>query len=201
MDPVDYDVLNAVCLKKMSTTAAVARASGHEDHEVEAAVQRLVESELLVDVNGSYLPTDEAVPALEADAATRYATARGDTAVTEAADQFDPLNQGFLEALTAWQTMRVGDRQVPNDHSDPEYDDKVVAKVDRLVERLRPVLAAFEAHDPRFGTYGQRFDAALDEVSRGRPEFVSQPTVDSVHNVWFEFHEDLLRTLGRQRQE
>jgi len=25
--------------------------------------------------------------------------------------------------------------------------------------------------------------------------------MDSVHNIWFEFHEDLLRTLGRERVE
>ena len=41
----------------------------------------------------------------------------------------------------------------------------------------------------------------MEGIDAGRHELVSSPMVDSVHNVWFEFHEDLLRTLGRARKE
>jgi hypothetical protein len=41
----------------------------------------------------------------------------------------------------------------------------------------------------------------MRKVDEGDTAYVSTPTVDSVHNVWFEFHEDLLRTMGRARKE
>ena len=63
------------------------------------------------------------------------------------------------------------------------------------------LLGALAAHDPRFGIYGRRFTEAVDAVDAGRPEFVAAPTEDSVHTVWHEFHEDLLRTLGKERVE
>ena len=70
------------------------------------------------------------------------------------------------------------------------------------MQRLSPLIDALAGHDPRFAVYLERFDAAMAARSTpGAIEFVSSPTADSVHNVWFEFHEDLLRTLGRARKE
>jgi hypothetical protein len=68
------------------------------------------------------------------------------------------------------------------------------------VQRLGRLLAVLSRFDPRFTSYRQRFAAALAGVDDGRHELVSSPTQDSVHTIWFEFHEDLLRTLGRERK-
>jgi hypothetical protein len=38
-------------------------------------------------------------------------------------------------------------------------------------------------------------------VDTGEHDLVASPMADSIHNIWFEFHEDLLRTLGRTRAE
>ncbi|NQV20995.1 MAG: hypothetical protein HQ511_06225, partial [Rhodospirillales bacterium] len=43
--------------------------------------------------------------------------------------------------------------------------------------------------------------AALEKAEDGETEFVSGAKVDSYHTVWFELHEDLLRILGREREE
>ena len=53
----------------------------------------------------------------------------------------------------------------------------------------------------RYERYADRFRTAMDRVDTGATEYVTSPTVDSLHNIWFEFHEDLLRTLGRERSE
>jgi hypothetical protein len=103
--------------------------------------------------------------------------------------------------MSAWQQVDVGGRKVTNDHSDSAYDDKVIGRLEKLVARLDPLLDALAAHDPRFVAYPRRFTTALAGIDDGRHELVSSPTVDSVHNIWFEFHEDLLRTLGRDRAE
>ena len=36
-------------------------------------------------------------------------------------------------------------------------------------------------------------------VWNGLREYVCKPTIDFVHNIWFEFHEDFLAVLGRPR--
>jgi hypothetical protein len=51
----------------------------------------------------------------------------------------------------------------------------------------------------RFGPYARRLASALDALAGGDARFVASPQVDSLHQVWFELHEDLLVTLGRTR--
>jgi hypothetical protein len=196
-----YDALNAIVLKKMATSEAVERATGRDEAKIAAVVADLVASGLVVDVGGSFLPTDPAADALGASAATTYASLREDAEVLQAADKFEPINSAFLKVMSDWQLVPLGDKTVANDHSDTEYDSKIIDRIDKLVSRLAPVLTAFAGHDTRFDCYRQRFDEALAKVDQGRTDFVSAPTVDSVHNVWFEFHEDLLRSLGRTRVE
>ncbi|MCW2867346.1 MAG: hypothetical protein JWR20_1534 [Marmoricola sp.] len=196
-----YDVLNAVVLKKMATLEAVERATGRAGREIAHVVSDLAAAGLVVDIGDSFLPTDVATDALVAEAATLYAPMREDPAVLASADKFEPINSAFLKVMSDWQLVPLGDRTVANDHSDAEYDSKVVDRIDKLVGRLSPVLATFATHDARFARYQERFDEALAKVDQDRTEFVSAPTVDSVHNVWFEFHEDLLRSLGRARVE
>ena len=53
---------------------------------------------------------------------------------------------------------------------------------------------------PRYRHYADRFRKSLDRVDSGQVEYVTSPTVDSLHNIWFEFHEDILALLGRPRE-
>ena len=46
-----------------------------------------------------------------------------------------------------------------------------------------------------------RLDEAYDKVLAGEHDWVSGARIDSYHTVWFELHEDLLRMLGREREE
>ena len=197
----DYDVLNVVALKKMATTEAIAADCGLEPAAVEPVLATLVDQGLVIAAAGSAFPTDDAVPALVAAAAHRYADLRADGAIAALVTRFETVNTQLLETMSAWQQVAVGGRKVANDHTDPDYDGKVITRIDRLVQRLQPLLDALAAHDPRFAVYGRRFAAALDGIDRGDHELVSSPVRDSVHTVWFEFHEDLLRTLGRDRTE
>lgn len=52
---------------------------------------------------------------------------------------------------------------------------------------------------PRYAGYLRRLTAAADALAAGDVRFVASPRVDSLHQVWFELHQDLLVTLGRQR--
>jgi hypothetical protein len=201
LDKTDYDVLNVVALKKMVTADVIAGDTGMAEPDVEAALERLGGQGLVMDAAGAVFPTDEAEPALAAAAAHHYAPVREDPELAPLVDRFETVNARFLTTMSSWQQVDVGGRKVTNDHSDAEYDDKVIARLDKLVQRLGPLLDALAGHDRRFGAYPRRFSVAMEGIDAGRHELVSSPTLDSVHNVWFEFHEDLLRTLGRERVE
>jgi hypothetical protein len=201
LDKIGYDVLNVVALKKMASTPVIALACDRTDEDVDAVLAGLAEQGLVVVAGGAALPTDGAEPALVTAAQAHYADVRSDPGVTGLVERFEAVNAQFLVTMSSWQQLDIGGRKVPNDHTDPAYDEKVITRLGKLVARLDPLLSALAGHDPRFGRYPARFAAALDGIDAGRHELVSSPMQDSVHNIWFEFHEDLLRTLGRERTE
>ena len=70
-----------------------------------------------------------------------------------------------------------------------------------LHDRAAKVLHRFTAVEPRLETYVSRLDAAYDKALAGETDYVSGVRVDSYHVAWHELHEDLLRMLGRTREE
>jgi hypothetical protein len=197
----DYDVLNVLALKKMADAAAIAAVTGTTADDVERRLATLAGDGLAVVAGGAALPTDDAEPALAATAAEVYGPVRADEGVTGLVERFETTNTQFLGAMSSWQQVEVGGRKVTNDHTDAAYDGRVITRIERLVGRLEPLIDALAGHDERFTGYSRRFTAALEGIDGGDHDLVSAPTRDSVHNVWFEFHEDLLRTLGRERVE
>lgn len=197
----DYDVLNTVALKKMATAPAVAEACGIGPGDAQAALDRLAGQGLVAVAGGAALPADDAEPALAESAARFYAGVREDPAVASLADRFEVVNRNFLKAMSSWQLVDAGGRTIANTHADSAYDGKVITRLARLVDQLTPLLSALAGHDGRFARYERRFAAAVTAVDTGQHELVASPTADSIHNIWFEFHEDLLRTLGRTRAE
>jgi hypothetical protein len=196
-----YAVLNAVALKKMATVAQAADAADLAEEIVHAELAELAARGLVAVVGDAALPTDDAVPALSASAAERYASLREESEVQEMAERFEVVNTQFLQTISAWQQIDVGGRKVVNDHSDADYDGRILDRLDKQVQRLSRLIGVLEARDGRFAAYVRRFTQASDAVAAGDVDLVSSPTRDSIHNVWFEFHEDLLRTLGRARKE
>lgn len=92
-------------------------------------------------------------------------------------EAFLPLNREFLAALA---------------------DEASPARLDDLVARLGPVLRALADRLDRFGAYERRFEVA-QETAADDPTWIASPRVDSIHTIWFELHEHLLATLGRNR--
>lgn len=199
MDDERFAVLNAVALKKMATAAAITNATGTPIATVRSILGALADDGQVAVVGEQALPTDDAEPALRSEADDRYGALRA--AAGDLHERFEQLNGRFLTAMSSWQQLDVGGRKVANAHDDPAYDERVIATLARLVDRLTPLLDVLASHDARFARYGARLRRAIDRVQEGELEAVSSPLVDSVHNVWFEFHEDLLRTLGEERRE
>ena len=106
----------------------------------------------------------------------------------------------MLALMTRWQTVTVGGEAVPNDHTDADYDARIMDELGKLDEEAGPVLDVLAGLVPRLAVHRRRLTEALDRASAGEIDFVSGVRVASYHTVWFELHEDLLRLLGRTRE-
>jgi hypothetical protein len=197
----EFEVLNVIVLKKMCRAETVAEVLGIPQAVVEDTVATLERGELIGRADDLLLPIDAAEPALAGFTAQAYRDLRSDPASDGLYERFERINAQLLQTMAEWQQIDVGGHKVANDHSDRDYDEKVITTAARLVERLKPIAGALGERDSRFLRYGERFDAALDRVDRGERDYLSSPMLESVHNIWFEFHEDLLRALGKARTE
>jgi hypothetical protein len=197
----EFEVLNVIVLKGMCRVLAVAEVLALPESAVEETVAALERGDLIGRAGELLPPTDAAEPALVAFAAAAYGDLRTDAESDGLYERFEKINAQLLQTMAAWQQIDVGGHKVANDHSDRDYDEKIITGAAKLVERLKRIAGALGDHDPRFLRYGERFDAALDRVDRGEREYLSSPGLESVHDIWFEFHEDLLRSLGKARTE
>jgi hypothetical protein len=93
----------------------------------------------------------------------------------------------------------VNGQAVLNDHADQAHDDRVLAELRQLHDAALPLASALGRLFDRYAHYGPRLAAALARIEAGELDWFTKPLVDSYHTVWFEMHEDLLLTLGRQR--
>lgn len=122
-------------------------------------------------------------------------------AVDDAYRRFLRSNAELLELCADAQLRTVAGVRVRNDHTDADHDATVVARLGAVDDAVHPVLADLAAVLARFGGYARRLAHARGRVEAGEWEWLTRPTVDSYHSAWFELHEDLLRTLGRNRSD
>ncbi|MGO1182758.1 MAG: transcriptional regulator [Micrococcaceae bacterium] len=124
-----------------------------------------------------------------------------DTVVRTVYHQFLPLNARLLREVTDWQIRPSEvDPYAPNDHTDLTWDGRILDHLASLGSELRPLVERLATVLARFDGYGPRYDAALLRARNGEVEWIDKTSVDSCHRVWFQLHEDLIATLGIDRQ-
>jgi hypothetical protein len=198
---MDVLALHGLIVKKAGTAAQVATVLGQDEASVRQALEAAVEAGEVIGAKGTYMPTPVGRAKLDAAYPAAYAEVRTDDAFLAAADRFEVVNKKLLDLLTRWQTIAHAGTTVPNDHSDPAYDTKIIDELGELHDRCEPVLRNLGAKLQRYRAYEDRLAAAYDKALAGEVDFVSGVRVDSYHLVWHELHEDLLRVLGRTRQQ
>jgi hypothetical protein len=119
-------------------------------------------------------------------------------ALSAAYEEFDDHNNALKTIVTDWQLV---DGTQPNDHTDAEYDARVLDRLYELHENFAPLVDKIATIAPRLRPYADRFTHAIERVQGGDTSFVARPITDSYHTVWFEFHEELIGLLGLSRAE
>ena len=114
--------------------------------------------------------------------------------VTSVHEEFVPLNTDVVTACSQLQLNRLSRENQPNDGLDQKAHQTftdAVASFRALETRLAGAL-------PRFDGYAHRLDQAVANAA-SEPAWLIATDRDSFHRIWFEFHEDLIATLGIQR--
>jgi hypothetical protein len=117
--------------------------------------------------------------------------------VQRAFERFLVLNAELLRLCSDWQVKAGG---APNDHRDAAYDWSVIERLSALDERAGAVARHAGTAVVRLVPYRARLRTARTRVEDGDHEWFTSPRIDSYHTVWMQWHEDLLLTLGRERE-
>jgi hypothetical protein len=173
------------------------RLRGFEDADDERAYEDLVTDGLVVVERGRARLTPAG---RDRHAAWAVAEEGSDAAVAAetAYVDFQPANQRLLKACHDWQVARGG---IPNDHSDPAYDARVIDRLRGVHSSAKRILEGLVPAMERFADYCPRFEQALTQLDAGGRQWFASPACDSYHTVWMQFHEDLLLATGRSRAD
>lgn len=194
--------VHTLTLRQLGTAEQLADINGLAVADVEAALGKAVSEGAVLAARGSFMITPAGRAFLDGVYPSVFAALRADDAVTEAMDAFETgVNKQILSLTTDWQTVEVDGDRVPNDHGDAGYDAKIVGKLGRVHEKTAKVLRPLSAADPLVERFLDRIGTALTRAEGGETDYVSGVRVDSVHTVWFQLHEHLLRLTGRERPE
>jgi len=200
-----FEVVHALKVKGLANDAFLSAMTGLSDEQLTAVVAGLAGDGLAVRrenprMSGTMLTAagraayDELFAQNALDAPTR-------AAVDEIYSAFLPVNSDFKRVCASWQLVTD---DTPNDHTDAEYDGRVIDDLGVIHRRITDVLApaggASRGALARLSRYVPRLDAALGRVRGGDNAAFARPMYDSYHDIWIELHQDLLLTASRERE-
>ena len=194
-------VLHGLAIKKHADAHDIAGLIGMPEDRVNALLGEAAASGRAIEANGKYLLSPLARVTLDFDYSNVYCDQRENADFFAAYEAFERINVQLKALITDWQTMDVGGKRVPNDHSNKDLDEKLIDRLGKLHERADAIFAKLAAGLPRLGYYRTHLLAALEKAEDGAIEWVSDARIESYHTLWFELHEDLLRIVGRTREE
>jgi len=198
----DYHLaLHGLAIRKTGDAADVAALVGLDPAVAQKALDWAEAGRRVAKAGDKYMLTAPAQMALRMEYSRFYGDLRANAAMLAAYDQFETINNELKRLITDWQTVEVGGDRIANDHANTEYDRRIIDRLGGLHERFEPVLKRMAAEVPRLAIHGDLLLAALEKAEDGDIRWVSDATIASYHTVWFEMHEDLLRILGKVRDE
>jgi pyruvate, orthophosphate dikinase len=194
------DVIQTLVIKGYVTADLLAPALGVGSEEAAQLLDRLAADGIATGSSGMFSLSADG-KALGAEILALDRESWGPAMAGAALDGFVALDGRMKTIVTAWQMKTVDGQPVLNDHSDAEYDARVLADLAALhadaCAWIRPLIEGL----PRLARYRRRLDAAAAAAADGDGRYIASPRVDSYHGVWFELHEDLIRLAGKTREQ
>jgi hypothetical protein len=201
LDPYQL-TLHTLTLRQLASAEQLSEITGQPQAEVEAGLQKAAGEGTVVAARGNYMISPAGRALLDSVYPTAFAELRASAPVAVAMDSFETgVNKQVLALTTDWQTKELGSDRVPNDHADADYDAAVIDKLARVHEKTAKVLRPVADADPLVDRFLDRVGTALTRAEGGETDYVSGVRVNSVHTIWFQMHEHLLRLTGRERPE
>lgn len=194
-------VFHAAAIKRHAPLDAIAHLAGVPEACARTVLEQAVAGGRAMEAKGAFALTPLAGVALQARYTRYFAHLRADEGFVSAYEGFERINRTLKQIITDWQTLDVGGAKVANDHSDKAHDASVIDRLGSLHEQAEGILTRLSAKLPRLKYYADKLLAALESAEDGEAEWVSDIRRDSYHTVWFELHEELLRIMGREREE
>lgn len=201
MNAEQHLVLHGLAIKKYADAEAIASLLDLPVDKVSRVLQDGVAKGSVSEVAGRFTVAPAARVALQSNNSRFFGTVRANEAFRAAYLDFERINVDLKALITDWQTVKIGGKLVPNDHSDEAHDEQVMKRLAKLHRQAEKVTGAMAKALPRMAVYGRKLEEALDKAESGRIEWVSDAKLESYHTVWFELHEDLLCMMGEQRKE
>jgi hypothetical protein len=181
----EFCILNGVHLKKMAAIEEIAAAVGLDSANVASVLEAAAASGLVMNVEGKHLLLPDGTNAVHEYYRTAYEPLRTNALLLAWYDRFEIVNEQFIKQVSDWQST--------------EGDERIQGRLMKTVEHLMRNMGEIVPKNPRYQNYVRRFTDSIAFVDGGDKDYVCKPTIDSIHNIWFEFHEDILSVLGRPR--
>src|ERR1700730_7760699 len=164
MSEIELLALHGLAGKKAGPAAAVANVLGRDEAEVAGALEAATDDGRAIAAKGTFMVTPAGRGWLTEQSPSVFAELRADPQATVAYERFEAINRSLLALFTDWQMMPAGNERVPNDHSDLDYDHRIIDRIGIQHERAQRPLGQFTELVARLGRYGRRLAAAYDRV-------------------------------------
>ena len=194
-------IYHGLAIKRHAPASVVADFLALPSSLVVSILDEAVTTGRAVKTGEAYALTALARVALEGRYSLHFSMFRHDPAFVANYEEFERVNKRLKEVITSWQTIEVGGAVIANDHRDKDHDDRIINRLGAVHEEIDPVISALAIQFPRLRIYASRLLHALEAAEDGDTEWVSGMQCESYHTVWFELHEDLLRIMGRARED
>ena len=194
-------MMHGIAVKKYCGSEDICALTQLSSDRVSTLLDESLTTGRVAEVKGRYMLTPAGQVLLRSSYARSCSALREDADFLSAYEDFEKINIDLKQTITDWQTLSIGGQKVPNDHSDKAYDDSVIDRIGRIHDAAEGILKRLGKQVPRLDRYNGALLGALEKAEDGDIHWVSDAKTESYHTVWFELHEDLLRLVGREREE
>ncbi|GEL26858.1 hypothetical protein PSU4_58120 [Pseudonocardia sulfidoxydans NBRC 16205] len=191
-----FRTLNTIVLKKSIALDVLPGALGFDDATTAEILDLLLEAGHVVVDDGRVVPEILGVEAVRQFNAANWAELRGRPEMERWYERFEQVDDLMLAAMEEWRHASAGPNRVPNGHSDPGCEDKIISRIDGIIGKVEDLLEQLTRRVERFAHYPERLEAAMDLVDSDR-RYISDVCVDSVGRIWSEMVVDIRLLLGR----